>query len=863
MITFLLILIILIILYFFYRNFKYNNYLKTLKYEHFSMNKNNKLSLVKEIPSNPILVFCDNYGNFILIKENKITTLDNNGNLISSNKNINDVYKIPYSTNIKSGTIFKKFLIILTNENDIFEYDLLENELTKDNINSYFDGLNIEEQIEHILYMEPNFYLFSKDILFIYDKENNKIEKKLINTVFKNYPKNFSTVFINNNILYKNISHGAPCFFRNNDVFIYDLKSKDTYFSSLKTGLIKNTEYTKVPYVENKITYNFDDSGYYRIICVGAGLESGGYGGFVFNDYNFKKNEKIVICVGGSGERLPLMDSDIIQNKLPFTSSSAGSGGTFIYKNNKLLMCAGGGGGWSSELIKAPNICNSSFRFPKVFNKLVIPIKKMVFKTKNKSFYSENNVKQKLIIKSLKINSYNYNNIDYEIKENPKVSSKKYLFETHYNNINDNCSISFDFEKPLSDYNFKINCKVLATNNEKNDCDLHIFDEQGRELIINNFIEKFNDVNVNSRKIISLFVKYPNTLNDFYVSSGNKTSKKYNDLFENVDVNALDYPLSKLNGGIGGGGFSYINRGKKMIACGGGGGYKGGTYTGLYEKENDYIRKFLNIDYICGIGGLSFIQNPKFNESFFINDYNNKDGFVYIIKINELQKLEKVNNSSYLQKEKPINNLNTVNLFFKNNKYTNKFDFSVPSINNNLLFDKKNILFFSKNQKITKGINYYKIKLNKNKYDRVKIYIKCNKYFELLLMYFSSKTFNRYMIKEKNMKKDNILSLNHGLIDPSIINIFSFVEKLIKQNIYSFKGNIKNKKALFENREFVYEKTKEIIIDLNIRNIIDSDYLYILINSFEICNLKINLVQYNSQNISIKQDNLEYQIKHI
>ena len=58
MITYLIVLLLVIVFYFFQRSYKYKAYLKTLNAEHFSMNKSNKISLKKEIPANPNLIFC-------------------------------------------------------------------------------------------------------------------------------------------------------------------------------------------------------------------------------------------------------------------------------------------------------------------------------------------------------------------------------------------------------------------------------------------------------------------------------------------------------------------------------------------------------------------------------------------------------------------------------------------------------------------------------------------------------------------------------------------------------------------------------------------------------------------------------------
>ena len=871
MIRYLVIFIVIIFILYVYRTLKYKSYLRELKYEHFSINKNkNKKKIDHEIPSNPNIVFCDYYGNINIIKDNKVWIVNKN-KILKNGENINEIYKIPYSLNLKTGTIFKKYLLLVTTTNDIIEYDIVENKLKTLNLNDYFK--NIDFEFDKILYMDNSFLFFYKNMYYKYDIEKNKIvENNNINQIFKNYPEDFSAVFLNNNILFKDIPYGAPCFYRNKDLFIYDLNKKDCFYTNLENGFISNTKYSLINYSESKIKYTPDDDGYYRIYCMGGGLESGGYGGLVFNDFKLNKKDSLDICVGGSGERLPLKDSVIIHDKLPYTLSSAGSGGTFIYKNNELVLCAGGGGGWTSEIIKAPNICNSSFKQPKIFNKLVIPIKKMVLTTKSTSYHRNSNIKQKLIIKDFILNVHNDNNVEYEVIQTPQLSNKVHKYETSYNNNDSESSISFIFNKPISDYNFKMNVSVQSTNNDSNNCDLELYDERNRKITIKDFNVKVNNIKLNSRKIINLFSKYPNTLNNFYVSSGNKLSRKYEDLFENVGPNSLDYPLVKLNGGIGGGGYSYLNKSRHITTAGGGGGYKGGEYCGINEDVYENLSKSINLDYVCGLGGLSFIKNKKYNDCYYINDFNNKHGIVIIIKINPLQSLGKVEEDSYLKPKKKLFDPTEVFNKNKDKKDLQQLDITIPSINNDIRFDTQNYKFFQINNKINIGVNHFKVKIDNKKFDKIKLYIESNNFVELMIMYFSTKTFNRTLVKDNLKKKDNILSLNHGLVDPSLINIFSFIEKLLKNNIYMFNGKLtniiknKNKESktnkLFDNKDYVYDKSKKMILDLDTK-LIDADYLYILINSFENSNIKINLVEYNSNNKNIENSTIEYTLRNI
>ena len=144
--------------------------------------------------------------------------------------------------------------VILTTNNEIIEYDLIDNILTKENVREYFK--NIDVNIDNLLFMNSKFYIFSEDKVFIFDKNINKtISKNNIKKIFKNAPLDFSSVFLNNNILYENIPYGSPCFFRNKDLFIYDLKKNDTYFTNIDNGLIKNTNYNIIKYTGPMLHY--------------------------------------------------------------------------------------------------------------------------------------------------------------------------------------------------------------------------------------------------------------------------------------------------------------------------------------------------------------------------------------------------------------------------------------------------------------------------------------------------------------------------------------------------------------------------------------------------------------------------------
>ena len=905
MLTFILILIILLGLFFFIRQIKYKNYTTDLLHdksrEHFTGNKQKK-NIKMDLPSNPNIIYCDYEGNTTIIKNSKVWKIDNKNNIFINNKNINEEYKLPYSINIKTGTLQDKYLIILTRENKLIEYDLIDKEIISESIfSNYF--IDVGDTIDCMLYYNKKYYLFYKNEITVYDKDLDIIVDKYESTkIFNNIPKNISAAYLNNNILFKNKLHGTPCFYKNRDTYMFDIVKNKTYSIDSKYGFNHNTKYYIINFNKQKASFTPPKPGNYRIITIGAGNEGGGYGGLVYNDYELSKKDKLEIIVGQSGERLPLKDKIITHDKLPFIGSSAGSGGTFVYKKNKLLICSGGGGGWTSEIIRAPKICNSSFEKQKTNNKISIPIKKLVLVTKNTNFHKKNNIRQQIIVKDLSIDIFNYAQVDYDVETSPKSSIQKHKYETGYSDYNNICMVTIIFSKVISDYSFKIDALVKSTNNDNNYLDLYIYDEQGRKVVITDFNKNYNNVEINSRKIVSNFVKYPETLdNNEYVKSGNKSSENIDKLFDNPnleddDKDTPEYPLLKLNGGVGGGGNSISNKSKHTVCCGGGGGYIGGDHTSLNNDFIDESKKYINLDYIAGCGGLSYISNGKFDKDLFIDDYSNSNGKVIIIKIDDIQTLSEVDNTvdKYLEPNdkiiKPNKVLDMVNS--KISKFNNKYDFKRPSINNDIMFNILNYQVFTINETLNSDITYFKIKINKKLFDRNKIYIKSDKNVDVMCLYFSVDNMNRILFKDENIKVDNILDLNHGMINPSLLNIFSFFENLLKYNIYKYtnsidykklnKQNISNKDenitSLFDNKKFVYENINTLYLDNDIGKLKKVDYLYILIKNDTKKNdtkkndtkkndtknkFKCNLVQYNIKNNTVSENDFKYQISNL
>ena len=161
-----ILIIILLVVFLFIRTKKYNNFLKDITRENFQTKIENKVDIKKELPANPNIVYCDFSGNTFFIKENKVWKIDHKNNIIINSESLNNVYNLPNSLNIKTGTLNNKNLIILTHENIVIEYDLLEKEvLSHTKLDEYFYELN--ENINCLLYYKNKYYIFNDNNIII------------------------------------------------------------------------------------------------------------------------------------------------------------------------------------------------------------------------------------------------------------------------------------------------------------------------------------------------------------------------------------------------------------------------------------------------------------------------------------------------------------------------------------------------------------------------------------------------------------------------------------------------------------------------------------------------------------------------
>ena len=528
--------------------------------------------------------------------------------------------------NINSGFYNYKYNYIgLLSNNNIYKYNLYNNKLSSPIVlNDYFKGIkqyNIKK-INCLLYLNNLIYIFSNKSILIYDLTKDKTLKVMNSKdLFEKIPNNINYCFINYNDIEK--YNALP--------YIYIIKNDITYkykFNGKKFKYItKNIKLpTNIKLINNTKLIKVEENGLYRIICVGAGNINGGYGGIIFNDIKLIKNDTLKCIIGKSGDRIPVKDTNN-NSKIPFTGSCSGSGATSIYKNDKLILVSGGGGGWCSEIIKAPNICNSLnyFKKQKLNSNIFIPIKKIIIKGDNNGIY-------KIGLKKIDIKINNFEEVEMDITESPKydvleLKEKKYLYETSYNKKGNNCSIIIEFNECLIDYEIKIDYKFIS--NTKINESLIIVDEQNRQYNI----DKIRN-NLTSHSILTYLSnnKLP-TKNNLFAKNGESLS--HNKSLNKINNNKNFFYLKGGFGGKGSGGDCISNKYNYYNYCGGGGGWKGGKGISFLDSKSN-----LNYptEYVGGCGGSSYIDNLTIKKNDFIydqfiNNYNEQNGFIILNKI--------------------------------------------------------------------------------------------------------------------------------------------------------------------------------------------------------------------------------------
>ena len=599
-------------------------------------------------------------GNYKIIIDNNLWGFIREPKYIGS---ISSIFNTSHREfNFKTGyyNYHNNTITLLDNKNNIYTLLLDDNKLLGPvfykkiyrEIGKYINN------IDCLFYLNNLVYIFRGETVLIYCLTKDEILIYIdTNTIFKqcDFDK-IECCFINNNHL--KVYNPVPLIYVKNDnnVYIYEYKNYNNFELYKKiTNKIDNypinTELTPINYNEFLVNYTFDYDGYYRIITIGAGNTNGGNGGLIFNDYKFSKNDQLKMIIGGSGTRLPVkntLGNNKLNNKLSFYGSCSGAGGTFIFKNDNVIMASGGGGGWSSEMIKAPDICNSlhfklikptSSKIPK--SAFCFPISKLKIETER----TTTNNSYKLVIHKLDIKNENYDYINIKVSEDPLFDkleltnkNKKYLYETSFTKYGEKASIEINFNEVLTDYTIDLNYYIKHYNKNEDMVNsiLYLYDEQGRSYTINNFNFLFKK-KLTSKNILSYLSKHklpPIIKPSNKVIENGHSINKLNDI-DNTPIVLKDNKIF-LEGGIGGGGNSHTNRYAKDIYCGGGGGYIGGRACIL----SNYDSVTIPTTYIAGTGGASYIDKLNFKQkdilkSLFINNYNDGNGKILILKINE------------------------------------------------------------------------------------------------------------------------------------------------------------------------------------------------------------------------------------
>ena len=794
-------------------------------------------------------------------------------------------------------------MIILSN-NKIYVYNLKTNVISEGTfIKDYFPGLkSVPDKIVNLFYYRGMLYFSSKNNIIVYD---NKTDTIVSNNNIKNMPTNFSCAFIKYTHIDYKIPGGRLYFIKGHKYYICN---PDNECSSdginFKMGFLKTCNKFELKFKPAKIDFVSPKKAKYRVITIGAGTKSGGHGGILYNDYILKQDDRLEIIIGEAGDRLPVKHKTVsgleknYNNLLPYTGSCSGSGGTYVFKNDILIQASGGGGGWSSEIIRAPNTCNSvpfcmkkngiNIHSPQV----VVPIKKIILETINSS-----KSKHRILIKNFDVKISNYDSINIDVIENPpkdilNLENSKYLYETSYSKVGQSSSIEFTFENVITDYNIKLDYETLSTIdipyiNTK----LIIIDEQFRRLELTNY-HNFYKV-INSTNIINYFVKSKKIYQDSqkYVEDGNKSSSNMVDLASNQTYFYKLNPNNKpnmnnfilLKGGIGGGGHSISDRNTNVVYCGGGGGYIGGK--ACIPKHNLNF----NFDYVAGSGGSSFIQQINFKsdyisylDNYFVNDYNDNDGCVIIYEILDIQKTSIPKNDLLIKRENEMEKLvgsseKTIDYFNKvptknTNKYQNKYKNNTTRPNKNNDF--KNVSLDSINFNVNKTslnlskqspLNFVKIKLKKNSMKNMKILINSNNNCKFKCILLNLDQALRNIVKDDLSKQSNLLEMNHGLKNPSQNDILNFHELLCKKEIYKFMNYLELNDLVNEtyqdnevvdifsltNNTYQVKAQKKLIVDIKLIN--NDDYLYLL---FKKPNKKTKVecicVQYNAESDTSK-----------
>ena len=571
--------------------------------------------------------------------------------------------KLPFENKIKTGfyNYSNNELVLLDIKNSLYMFDIKEG-IISDKIHAkyYFRNIKIKN-IDCLFYLDGNIYLFDSGFVRIYDIKNEKLLLcSKTNKIFEELEGNKPLyIYLNyNDIEYKNPlpnihikCFGTTQIFRFKTFDSFE-KIEESKYNISQSNSIIDTKIFEYGLKGELVEHIFKRSGNYRIITIGAGINGGGYGGMIFNDYYFNVDDRVSILVGQSGTRIPVKksaSSDIsenLKNILPIKGGCSGSGGSFVFKNDEVIQASGGGGGWCSEIIRPPLISSSKCLFKNkenIDNKknnlnaqscAFFPIKKIVIESESTDIDDS----YKIIIKNFDIETYSIDFIDINVSEYPlydtldlKKKNKAKQYETGYTSYGEKAYIEISFSETITDFKLFLDFEIKSYKNRFVNSKTHFYNEIGENIkqIHNlNLHEEFR-MPLTPSKLISNEIYYTQESDSEY---NGYSIKKINDLFKNQNQNQ-----NKIKGGIGGGGSYYFNKYKNNLICGGGGGFNGGL--GCVSNSNSNSNSNSKMNYVCGEGGESFVKTLNFpkkkwhllNNSF-VQNFNSKNGGVYIIE---------------------------------------------------------------------------------------------------------------------------------------------------------------------------------------------------------------------------------------
>ena len=675
------------------------------KNEHFTNDLENKHPEKK----NYTMGISDIKGNFHLF------TNKYDYDIISNNLELPEKIDVPNDITFNSLGIYYKNNEIMFIKND--QTIMIRGKIYK--LTDLYTNINIHTNIKSIILVNKYTYFFLENNYIIYDNQTNTISREgLILDTF-NVDK-YDFVLVNYSDTYYGNPYPMLYFVNNADYYKYDIfRSKTHPKKTFKKSQFPSNELKSFEYTGKSQQYTINDTNIYRINCIGAGNNNGGYGGKLFYDFSLNKGDELKIIVGKTGEKLPSASNELELNHniLPLNSSSTGSGASYVLLNNNLLMVAGGGAGHSSSLVPCSNTSNSMklLTTNNIFNNKTLPnvgqvnypLKSIIFITP----LANNNKRYKLRINKLNLNdSRTY----YEVSLTPNIKNG---LETGFCIKNQSALIKLNFPTILMDYNISFDISILDSDGvHYSNVNILLIDYLDREIFLKGYRGKILNMNGIIDHLLNIKTVHA-TMNSNNIENKLATSGK--------SIEISDKNVYK--GGT-------INNTDIFNAhCGGGSGYIGGNFAindltiGLKDstniRKNEYIinKDIMYMAVSSGGGGSSFINNAYINTDFnnelysnhFIHNFNNANGKVFI---------EKMTYESDIRLEKTISHLDTLNSKINDTSEEHYYEFKLTDdislisidLSDNVQFNKMRytIVFYPNDRINTSNMNTFKNKIS-------------------------------------------------------------------------------------------------------------------------------------------------------